>query len=173
QLPATFAPDNLPRLWEFFAQLPQEFSYGVEVRHPAFFAKGEAERALNQGLQQRNINRVIMDSRPVHHAVADTLAMRDAQQKKPRVPVHAIATGPSPLIRFVGCDHQATNQRWFAPWQAKIQQWHQEKRTIYLFIHTPDNTDAPRQGLLLWQQLQQLIPELPQPTPLPEQSALF
>ncbi|MCE4870630.1 DUF72 domain-containing protein, partial [Campylobacter coli] len=67
QLPAAFGPDELPRMWQFFESLPQEFTYGVEVRHPAFFAKGEEERALNQGLHQRGINRVILDSRPVHH----------------------------------------------------------------------------------------------------------
>ena len=63
QLPAAFGPDELPRMWQFFESLPQEFTYGVEVRHPAFFAKGEEERALNQGLHQRGINRVILDSR--------------------------------------------------------------------------------------------------------------
>ncbi|MCP1106440.1 DUF72 domain-containing protein [Serratia nevei] len=83
QLPAAFGPDELPHMWQFFESLPKEFTYGVEVRHPAFFAKGEAERALNQGLHQRGINRVILDSRPVHHAVPHTAAVRDAQQKKP------------------------------------------------------------------------------------------
>lgn len=68
QLPAAFGPDELARMWQFFESLPKEFTYGVEVRHPAFFAKGDAERALNQGLHQRGINRVILDSRPVHHA---------------------------------------------------------------------------------------------------------
>ncbi len=81
QLPAAFGPDELPRMWQFFASLPKEFTYGVEVRHPAFFAKGEEERALNQGLHQRGINRVILDSRPVHHAAPNTAAVRDAQQK--------------------------------------------------------------------------------------------
>lgn len=60
QLPAAFGPDELPRMWQFFENLPKEFTYGVEVRHPAFFAKGEEERVLNQGLHQRGINRVIL-----------------------------------------------------------------------------------------------------------------
>ena len=38
--------------------LPREFRYGVEVRHPEFFAKGEAEQQLNRGLHQRNVEGV-------------------------------------------------------------------------------------------------------------------
>jgi uncharacterized protein YecE (DUF72 family) len=63
-------PRDLPALWQFLDTLPNHFTYGVEVRHPEFFAKGEAEKQLNRGLHQRNVNRVILDSRPVHSAVA-------------------------------------------------------------------------------------------------------
>ena len=45
QLPATFGPRDLPALWQFLDALPQGFTYGVEVRHPEFFAKGDAEKA--------------------------------------------------------------------------------------------------------------------------------
>ncbi len=92
QLPAAFGPDELPRMWQFFAALPKTFTYGLEVRHLAFFAKGEAERLLNQGLHQRGINRVILDSRAVHHSLPNNAAVRDAQQKKPTLPVHALLT---------------------------------------------------------------------------------
>lgn len=60
QLPATFGPRDLTALWPFLDSLPREFRYGVEVRHPEFFAKGEAEQQLNRGLHQRNVNRVIL-----------------------------------------------------------------------------------------------------------------
>ncbi len=59
QLPATFGPRELPALWHFLDSLPGEFNYGVEVRHPQFFAKGEEEQTLNRGLHQRGVNRVI------------------------------------------------------------------------------------------------------------------
>jgi uncharacterized protein YecE (DUF72 family) len=39
--------------------LPQTFTYGVEVRHPAFFNKGETEKALNRGLHQQ-IQRLVL-----------------------------------------------------------------------------------------------------------------
>jgi uncharacterized protein YecE (DUF72 family) len=40
QLPARFGPEGLARLAAFFARLPQDFTYALEVRHPDFFAKG-------------------------------------------------------------------------------------------------------------------------------------
>lgn len=42
---------DLPALLGSFDALPKCFTYGVEVRHPDFFAKGEAEQLFNRGLQ--------------------------------------------------------------------------------------------------------------------------
>ncbi len=116
QLPAAFGPNELDRLWQFIDKLPAGFQYGVEVRHPEFFAKGAAELALNQGLHQRSINRVMLDSRPIHAAKPLTAAVRDAQSKKPRLPVHAVVTGGQPLVRFIGGDQLDDNLALFAPW---------------------------------------------------------
>ncbi len=116
QLPATFGPRDLPALWHFLDGLPKDFTYGVEVRHPEFFAKGEAEQQLNRGLHERNVNRVILDSRPVHSAAATSPAMIDAQQKKPKVPVHAVMTARQPMVRFIGGDDMAHNRELFRVW---------------------------------------------------------
>mgnify|MGYP000358616227 CR=1 FL=1 len=113
QLPATFGPRELPALWHFLDSLPGEFNYGVEVRHPQFFAKGEEEQTLNRGLHQRGVNRVILDSRPVHAARPHSEAIRDAQRKKPKVPVHAVLTATNPLIRFIGSDDMTQNRELF------------------------------------------------------------
>lgn len=172
QLPAAFGPAELPAMWQFFDALPKEFTYGVEVRHPAFFDKGEEERLLNQGLHQRGINRVILDSRPVHHTLPNSAAVRDAQQKKPKLPVHALVTANNPLVRFIGGDVLQDNLRWFDAWQQKLPLW-QQKHCPYLFIHTPDNGDSPQQAQKIWQQLHQAIPNLPLPPDWPEQDALF
>ncbi|MCS3408412.1 DUF72 domain-containing protein [Serratia sp. AKBS12] len=172
QLPPAFGPAELPTMWAFFDALPKTFTYGVEVRHPTFFAKGEEERQLNQGLHQRGINRVILDSRPVHHATANSAAVRDAQQKKPMLPVHALITANNPLVRFIGGDVLEDNLRWFAPWQQKLPDW-QQRHNPYLFIHTPDNGDSPQQAQKIWQQLRRVIPALPAPPDWPEQNSLF
>lgn len=172
QLPAAFGPRDLPVLWQFLDALPAGFTYGTEVRHPAFFAKGEEEQALNRGLHQRGVNRVILDSRPVHHARPHSAAVRDAQQKKPKVPLHVLLTAQRPIIRFIGSDDLAENRSWFEPWSAKIAEW-STQCDPYLFIHTPDNADSPQQARALWQTLAQ-VAELPLPPPdWPQQEQLF
>ncbi|QSX35534.1 DUF72 domain-containing protein [Shewanella avicenniae] len=157
QLPAQFGPDALPHLATFLSQLPPEFTTGVEVRHPAFFAKGEAEQQLNRLLLQYNSNRIIMDSRPIFAKPATNELMRDAQRKKPRVPVHAIATSDMPIVRFIGDLEQTQNDAFFTPWLAKLSQWLSEGKTPHLFVHTPDNIHAPELAHRLYQQLQQHI----------------
>ncbi|WP_228730347.1 DUF72 domain-containing protein [Shewanella yunxiaonensis] len=153
QLPATFGPEALPQLQAFLPLLPRGLTLGVEVRHPAFFAKGDAERQLNRLLHQQQINRIIMDSRPVFAATADNEVIRDAQRKKPRVPVHAIATAAQPVIRFIGQLDLDTSEQMFTPWLAKLADWLNGGYQPYLFVHTPDNIAAPQLAARLWQRL--------------------
>ncbi|PWC20635.1 hypothetical protein DDT52_07925 [Brenneria roseae subsp. roseae] len=171
QLPAAFSPAQLPALWRFLDALPQTFCYGVEVRHPLFFAKGDEERRLNQGLQQRGVNRVILDSRPVHHAVPDSVAMREAQRKKPRLPVHAVLTATQPIIRFIGSENAQENRQWFQSWLNKLPQW--QSAQPFLFIHTPDIGDAPPLAQQLWPLLADVLPSLPPMPDWPQQESLF
>lgn len=172
QLPATFDPRSLPALWAFLDTLPAGFTYGVEVRHPDFFAKGEAEQQLNRGLHQRGVNRVILDSRPVHAAKPHNEAVRDAQRKKPKVPVHALVTASHPMVRFIGSDDMVQNQTFFADWLKKLPRWEQTA-TPYLFLHTPDIAQAPELVDTLWEALRAALPEIGSAPSIPQQSSLF
>ena len=42
--------------------------------------------------------------------------MIDAQQKKPKVPVHAVMTARQPMVRFIGGDDMAHNRELFRVW---------------------------------------------------------
>ncbi len=172
QLPAAFSPADLPALWAFLDGLPDSFSYGVEVRHADFFAKGEAERELNRGLHQRGVNRVILDTRGVHSAKPSNAAIIDAQRKKPQLPVHAVMTADRPMVRFIGGDDADANLKWFQSWLSKLPQW-QEQGQPWLFIHTPDIAFAPELVLHLWSALQQAIPAVGDPPNWPQQDQLF
>ena len=172
QLPATFGPHDLPALWQFLDALPKSFTYGVEVRHPDFFAKGETEQRFNRGLHERRVNRVILDSRPVHAAIPHTEAIRDAQRKKPKVPVHAVVTANHPMVRFIGSDNMAQNSALFAVWLTKLSQW-QQTTTPYLFLHTPDIAQAPELVDTLWANLRSALPEIGSAPSIPQQSSLF
>ncbi|WP_417639755.1 DUF72 domain-containing protein [Klebsiella aerogenes] len=172
QLPATFGPRDLPALWHFLDTLPKNFTYGVEVRHPEFFAKGDAEQQLNRGLHQRNANRVILDSRPVHSAVARNPAMIDAQKKKPKVPVHAVMTAEQPMVRFIGSDDMGQNRELFRVWLQTLPKWHQSA-TPWLFLHTPDIAQAPELVDTLWEDLRAVLPGVGAAPSIPQQSSLF
>ncbi|ESE39289.1 DUF72 domain-containing protein [Shewanella decolorationis] len=179
QLPAAFGPEQLPALARFFDLLPQGLTYGVEVRHLAFFAKGDAERALNRLLMDRQVNRIIMDSRPLFALPPANEAIIDAHKKKPQVPVHAIATATTPVVRFIGQTDGTiealaasndqlqvkNNDSFFNNWLRQLALWIKEGREPYLFIHTPDNQTAPELAARLYQQLQQqLADEVSLPT---------
>ena len=156
QLPAAFNEPQLDDLAVLLKQLPQGLSFAVEVRHPVFFEKGEAEKRLNGLLMSAAVDRVCFDSRPLFSRQANCEADRDAQKKKPRLPVHAIATGQHPMVRFIGTADADYNEQYFQPWINKISQWVKEGRRPFVFIHTPSNQQAPEHALLVHQQLQSL-----------------
>ncbi|MBS4698901.1 DUF72 domain-containing protein [Aeromonas media] len=143
QLPARFGPAGLPRLAAFFEGLPPDFTYALEVRHPDFFAKGEAERTLNRLLMDKGINRIMLDSRPLFSVPATTPALVDAQGKKPRLPVHLLATANSPVVRLIGLPHPEDHHPFLPSWLPHWKQWLAEGKDLYLFIHTADNARAP------------------------------
>lgn len=167
QLPAAFGPAQLEQLKTFCRYFPKQFPLGVEVRHPGYFAKGDEERQFNQWLLEQGIDRIIMDSRPVFAAAPDNEVIIDAQMKKPKVPVHAIATATHPMVRFIGHPDLNANLDFFTPWLKKLPQWISEGKQPYVMIHTPDNNLAPELALKLYQQLQQYQSGLPSLPPFP------
>jgi len=169
QLPAAFEPQHLPQLKKFRQHFPARFPLGVEVRHPSFFAKGEQEKTLNQWLNEENVDRIIMDSRPLFSAKRDNEVIIDAQKKKPRVPVHAISTGDRPMIRFIGHPDLDANLPFFASWLSKLPQWIAEGKQPYVMIHTPDNNYAPELAAMLYEKMQQVV-TLPELASFPAQS---
>ncbi|MBE4183217.1 DUF72 domain-containing protein [Vibrio parahaemolyticus] len=166
QLPAAFGPEYLERLKKFCASFPPNFPQGVEVRHMAFFSKGEEERSLNQWLVENGIDRIIMDSRPVFAAKPDNEAIIGAQMKKPKVPVHAIATASHPMIRFIGHPEEQQNYDFFVPWLSKLPQWIAEGKQPYVMIHTADNIIAPELAANIYKNLQKYV-ALPDLAPFP------
>ncbi|MGJ3257395.1 MAG: DUF72 domain-containing protein [Alcanivorax sp.] len=142
QLPAAFGPERLGDLWRFVETLPASFECTVEVRHPDFFAKGEAEKTLNRGLRERNLARVCFDSRALFAASAVDEATREAQRKKPRLPVHVLPVNAAPVVRYVGHPELQANRPFLAPWDERVARLIAAGERPYLFIHMPDNGDA-------------------------------
>lgn len=167
QLPASVGPYQLDQLEIFLDALPGAYRYAVEVRHADFFRKDDNERRLNRLLHQRGVERIMFDSRGLFASRDTDPATLDAQLKKPRLPVHAIAWAQNPTVRFIaGLDNQQS-LRWLEPWVGKCAQWLAEGRSPILFMHTPDNRLAPELARLFHARLAQHLPDLPAMAPWP------
>ncbi|MDF0748662.1 DUF72 domain-containing protein [Marinobacter sp. 71-i] len=158
QLPAAFGPERLEHLWRFVDALPAPLTCTVEVRHSAFFGKGEAEKALNRGLRERNIARVCMDSRALFTAAPDSETTRDAQSKKPRVPVHLLPVEAPPVIRYVGHPDLEANRPFLTPWIERAAAWIEEGKRPYIFMHMPNKGDALSLAILWNELLRERVP---------------
>lgn len=141
QLPPQFSGRQLSELDYFLTTFSEVIPLAVEVRHLDYFAKGESERDLNRLLMAHNVNRVMMDTRPVHSEKPINAAIIDAQRKKPKVPVHVLATGQQPIIRYVGKMNLEQNKDFIRSWLKPIKQWLGEGKQVILFIHTADNAN--------------------------------
>ncbi len=144
QLPARIGPEQLPQLCQLVELISQHYRCAVEVRHPAFFDKAQHEIQLHKILQQYHAERVVIDSRALFAVAATTDALRDAQAKKPRLPVHAVSFSPTPVLRFIGTDDMTVNRQFYQPWLQKVQQWLDQGKSPFCFFHTPDNHLAPQ-----------------------------
>lgn len=159
QLPASFGPSRLPELAGFIAEL--KVPLAVEVRHPAFFAKGEEERALNRLLHGHGVERLCLDARALFSCTSTEASVLHAQAKKPKVPTRPAAFTQFPQLRFIGHPEVPMNDPFMQPWLSKVAGWIEEGRTPYVFLHTSDNRLAPQLARRFHQQLSELLPGLP------------
>lgn len=160
QLPAAFGPEHLDNLWRFIDTLPAPLTCAVEVRHSAFFSKGEAEKALNRGLRERNIARVCLDCRALFAAPPDSETTRDAQRRKPKVPIHLLPVEAPPVIRYIGHPDLGANRRFLAPWVERVGGWIEEGKRPFVFMHMPDNSHAVSLAELWSKMLRERVPEV-------------
>ena len=169
QLPASFSIRQLDILAAFLKKLPADFHYGIEVRNPDFFRKDDAERSFNRLLIDHQINRISFDTRALFALPQQDPVSLDAQAKKPQLPVHVIATGQRPMLRFITPLEWEAGLPWLQPWIKKTAAWLDEGRSPFLFFHTPDNNQSPLLAEYFARQLNKIrpgslsLPEWPQP----------
>ncbi len=175
QLPRDFGPAELPKLEALLAQWPVHLPCAVEVRHPDFFLKGGAEKALNRLLITYSANRVMLDVRPVFSTPANGHpGLAHAQQEKPKLPLHVLSTADKPVIRFIGHIDKTINTGYFTPWIERLSLWIKQGKTPFLFVHTADNRASPEMARSLYHAVQQQcsLPAL-EPFASDKQSQLF
>lgn len=143
QLPAAFGPADAGPLAAFLRRLPRSYRYAVEVRHPAFFADERAGRLLERALGAAAAEWVTFDTTTLFGRPPGSDAERDAWAKKPRVPRRAVALTDRPIVRYLGRDSVAATVEGWRPWVATVTEWLREGRSPTVFLHTPDNAEAP------------------------------
>ncbi len=174
QLPASFEPESLGVLDGFLSQLPSDITAAVEVRAHGWFEE-RAERSLNDVLHRHGANRITLDSRALFAGPAETPGEIEAFERKPRVPVRAVATAQTPVVRFIGQTDLDANEQFLQPWVDTVARWLRDGRDPIVFLHTPDNADAPELCRRFHASVRRLLPgiePLPDPPQRP-QSALF
>ncbi|MBV0933039.1 DUF72 domain-containing protein [Marinobacterium weihaiense] len=160
QLPSRFGPEHLPELARFLTALPAGVRYAVEVRHLAFFQRGDAEQRLNALLADVGANRISFDTRALFaHPQPDPIT-QEALAQKPRLPLRVLATADAPMLRFISPLDLQQGQRWLAPWVEQVLRWIGEGKTPFVFMHTPSNAQAPELARWFANELQKRQPRL-------------
>ncbi len=175
QLPPSFGPGDMGALAAFLHRMPREYRYAVEVRHPAFFESRRREQNLRTLLNELGAEWVNFDSTTLFVSPPTSDLEREAWTKKPRVPRRAHALTEHPVVRFIGRDDETRTVQGWQPWLDVAAGWLREGRSPTVFIHTPDNIDAPILARRFHDEVRALVPELePLPEPVEaEQATLF
>lgn len=174
QLPGSFDPSGVPALSSFLRRLPTTYRYAVEVRHPAFFTDPGAARLLEESLAVTGAEWIPFDTTAFFRNPPTSDMERDAWTKKPRMPLRTKALTDRPIIRYLGRDAtEATVEGW-QHWIDVTAGWLREGRSPTVFIHTPDNAEAPALARRFHDEVRTRVaglaplpePELPESEPL-------
>jgi uncharacterized protein YecE (DUF72 family) len=168
QVPASFAPADLGTLAVFLRRLPRTYRYAVEVRHRAFFEDARSERLLERVLAGAGAEWIPFDTTTLFASPPTSDAERDAWMKKPRVPRRSNALTDRPIVRYLGRDSIERTVDGWGHWVGVVTGWLREGRSPTVFIHTPDNADAPTLARRFHDDVRARVPEIePLPEPAP------
>ncbi|WP_197699388.1 DUF72 domain-containing protein [Micromonospora chokoriensis] len=168
QLPGSFTPSDLPTLGRFLTRLPRSHRYAVEVRHPSFFSDDRAIRLLEATLTGASAEWIPFDTTVFFASRPTSDAERDAWTRKPRVPLRSTALTDQPIVRYLGRDDSARTVEGWQRWVDVTATWLREGRSPTMFVHTPDNADAPALARRFHDEVRARVPDLdPLPEPIP------
>lgn len=165
QLGPSFAPDQFPALLRFLDGLPKDYAYAVEVRHLDWF-KGDPQSRLFDMLQQRGVDRVIFDSRPLYSLPPTDEFEEKSQRRKPKIPIRARVTGQRPMLRLVGrndvglANEITSCDAAIDAWTRVVADWIRAGLKPIVFTHTPDDRFAPDFAMRFHQRLADRVEDL-------------
>ncbi|AEH10749.1 MULTISPECIES: DUF72 domain-containing protein [Protofrankia] len=168
QLPGSFTPADVPALARFLHRLTRSHRYAVEVRHPVFFNDPRAARLLEGALATVAAEWIPFDTTAFFRSPPSSDAEREAWTKKPRLPLRSLALTDRPIVRYLGRDAAERTIEGWQHWTDTVVEWLREGRSPTVFVHTPDNADAPLLARRFHDEVRVRVPELdalPQPIP--------
>ncbi|MDT3440555.1 DUF72 domain-containing protein [Pseudofrankia sp. BMG5.37] len=166
QLPGAFGPADVSLLARFLGRLTTSHRYAVEVRHPAFFDDPRAARLLEEVLATVDAEWIPFDTTTFFASPPASDAERDAWAKKPRVPFRPVALTDRPIVRYLGRDDSARTVEGWQRWVDIVVEWLREGRSPTVFVHTPDNAEAPLLARRFHEDVRARVPDL---DPLPRE----
>ncbi|TVT55846.1 DUF72 domain-containing protein [Amycolatopsis rhizosphaerae] len=175
QLPSSFGPSDVDALGRFLRRLPTDRRRAVEVRHPGFFTDASSTSRLERALADAHTEWVPFDTTVFFQNPPTSEAERDAWAKKPRLPRRTRALTDRPIVRYLGRDSLEETIEGWQPWTRVVARWLREGRLPTIFVHTPDNDNAPTLARRFHDDVRTLVPTLdalPEPEP-PKPATLF
>jgi uncharacterized protein YecE (DUF72 family) len=169
QLPGSFGPSDVATLEGFLRRLPTSHRYAVEVRHPAFFDDPRSTRHLEDVLAAAAAEWVPFDTTAFFRSLPTSDAEREAWSAKPRMPLRTRALTDRPIVRYLGRDATEETVEGWQPWVDVTADWLREGRSPTVFVHTPDNADAPALARRFHDEVRARVPgleALPEPVPV-------
>jgi uncharacterized protein YecE (DUF72 family) len=169
QLPGSFTPSDLPVLGNFLRRLPGSHRYAVEVRHAAFFTDARSTRQLESVLAAASAEWIPFDTTAFFGRPPGSDAEREAWTNKPRMPARDLALTDRPIVRYLGRDAPEQTIAGWGHWIDVVTAWLREGRSPTMFIHTPDNADAPALARRFHDAVRARLPQLetlPDPAPI-------
>jgi uncharacterized protein YecE (DUF72 family) len=161
QLPPQYGPALLDDLAAFLRAWPSSVPLAVEVRHSDWFREPYT-RALTSLLEQHQIGRVLLDTRPIYQGTDDPQIGNE--RRKPKLPLQPSVTAPFSLVRFISHPQRDLNQLFLEEWAARVDTWLHQRTQIYFFVHCPLEARSPGTARSFQQLLEQqgtLVPPLP------------
>ncbi|MFJ9780379.1 DUF72 domain-containing protein [Amycolatopsis sp. NPDC101161] len=175
QLPGAFGPSDVDALGRFLRRLPVNRRRAVEVRHPGFFTDAGSTSLLEGTLAAADAEWVPFDTTVFFRSPPVSEAEQEAWAKKPRLPRRTRALTDQPIVRYLGRDSVEETVLGWQPWVEVVAGWLREGRSPTVFVHTPDNVDAPALARRFHDEVRALVSgvdPLPEPEPV-EPATLF
>jgi uncharacterized protein YecE (DUF72 family) len=148
QLPPSYSPALFADLQSFLQAWPPAVRLAVEVRHPKWFDQPN-HAALNQFLAERQMARVVIDTRPIRSMAGEKILqgsvyekLLQARERKPDVPVLPERTSDFVFVRYIGHPQMDINDPYVDEWASYLAGQSQEA-SAYVFCHCPDDRLDP------------------------------